>query len=109
MSDEKQAFIAVGDARIPAIGCGTFGLHGETCGRIVSEALRNGDRHVDTAQGYGNEAAVGEGIRASGVRRAEMFVTTKVRPQLVSEGTLQRSAEESLERLKLDYVDLLLI
>ena len=76
---------------------------------IVAEALRLGFRHIDTAQGYDNEAAVGEGIRASALRREEVFVTTKVRPQLVSQGALQRSVEESLERLGLDCVDLLLI
>jgi diketogulonate reductase-like aldo/keto reductase len=109
MSGETHAINTVGDGRIPAIGCGTFELRGETCARIVAEALQIGYRHVDTAQGYGNEAAVGEGIRASGIPRTEIFVTTKVRPQVASEGALQRSAEESLERLKLDYVDLLLI
>jgi len=94
---------------IPAIGCGTWELRGEPCARIVAEALRLGYRHIDTAQGYANEAAVGEGIRASGVRRHEIFVTTKVRPQLIADGDLQRSAEESLARLGLDHVDLLLI
>ena len=91
------------------LGCGTWELRGEQCASIVAEALKIGFRHIDTAQGYDNEAAVGEGIRASGVRRDEVFVTTKVRPQLVSQGALQRSVEESLERLGLDDVDLLLI
>ena len=99
----------VGEARIPALGLGTWDLRGEACAAIVSEALRLGYRHVDTAQGYENEKAVGEGLRASGVRREDVFVTTKVRPELISQGTLQRSAEESLRRLGLNEVDLLLI
>ena len=101
--------VAVGDARIPVLGCGTWELRGEACARIVAEALKLGFRHVDTAQGYENEEAVGEGLRASGVRRDEVFVTTKVRPQLLSQGALQESVEESLQRLGVDQVDLLLI
>ena len=80
--------VLAGDGPIPAIGCGTWQLRGETCATIVAEALRLGCRHIDTAQGYGNEAEVGQGIRASGVPRSEIFVTTKVRPQLVAEGAL---------------------
>ena len=99
----------VGEARIPVLGFGTWELRGEACAEIVAEGLRLGYRHVDTAQGYENEAAVGEGLRISGVKREEVFVTTKVRPELISLGTLQRSAEESLKRLGLSQVDLLLI
>jgi 2,5-diketo-D-gluconate reductase B len=109
MDQQTQPFVAAGGARIPALGFGTFQLMGETATRIVAEALQLGYRHVDTAQGYANEEAVGEGILRSKVQRGEIFVTTKVRPQLVADGELQRSAEESLEKLKLDYVDLLLI
>jgi 2,5-diketo-D-gluconate reductase B len=101
--------LAAGDARIPVLGCGTWELRDEACASIVAEALRLGFRHVDTAQAYQNEAAVGEGLRASKVRREDVFVTTKVRPQLGSRGALQRSVDESLARLRLDYVDLLLI
>jgi len=101
--------VVVGEARIPALGCGTWELRGELCATIVAESLRMGFRHIDTAQGYGNEAAVGEGIRASNVRRETVFVTTKVMPHLMSDGPLQRSVEESLARLRIDYVDLLLL
>jgi diketogulonate reductase-like aldo/keto reductase len=109
MGNEGDRRLTVGEADIPVLGCGTWELRGELCASIVAEALKIGYRHVDTAQGYDNEAAVGAGIRASGISRDEIFVTTKVRPQLVSQGALQRSVEESLERLELDYVDLLLI
>jgi diketogulonate reductase-like aldo/keto reductase len=96
-------------ARIPKIGCGTWELRGEECARIVAEALRIGFRHIDTAQGYGNESQVGEAIRASGVPRDKIFITTKVRPQVTADGLLQRSVEESLERLGTGTIDLLLI
>lgn len=101
--------VAAGDAMIPQIGLGTFRLEGDTCSELVATALRMGYRHVDTAQGYGNEAAVGEGIAASGLPRAEVFVTTKVQPQLMGDGDLQRSVEASLIRLRTDAIDLLLL
>jgi 2,5-diketo-D-gluconate reductase B len=101
--------VAAGDARIPAIGLGTWDLRGETCSRIVGEALKIGYRHVDTAQGYDNETQVGEGLRASGVARGEVFITTKIRPQRISDDEMQRSMEESLTKLGVDQVDLALI
>lgn len=101
--------VTAGDVRIPKIGCGTYPMRGDLCADIVAEALRLGFRHVDTAQGYDNEAAVGEGIQKTGVPRQEIFITTKVRPQVIGDGPLQRSVEESLKRLKVDAVDLLLI
>jgi 2,5-diketo-D-gluconate reductase B len=101
--------VVAGDARVPALGCGTWQLRGERCAMIVAEALRVGFRHIDTAQGYGNEAAVGDGIRASDVPRETVFVTTKVMPHLISDGPLQRSVEESLKRLRIERIDLLLL
>jgi 2,5-diketo-D-gluconate reductase B len=71
-------FVEANGARIPAIGLGTWELRGRPCARIVEQALRLGYRHIDTAQIYENEREVGEGLRASGVRRDEVFVTTKV-------------------------------
>jgi diketogulonate reductase-like aldo/keto reductase len=96
-------------ANIPALGLGTFRSEGEVCVKAVSEAIRIGYRHIDTARMYGNEAEVGEGIRASGVPRDQLFVTTKVWFEDIADGDLQRSAEQSLRRLGLDRVDLLLI
>ena len=109
MGNAVDDTVTVKDARIPRIGCGTWELRGEACAMIVAEALRLGFRHIDTAQGYDNEAAVGEGIVASAIPREKIFVTTKVRPQLVGDGPLQRSVEDSLKRLRTDTIDLLLI
>ena len=96
-------------AQIPAIGLGTFRLTGPSAVSAVSGALALGYRHLDTAAMYDNEAAVGEGFRASGVARDEVFVTTKVWTTDIARGDLQASAQASLSRLKLDQVDLLLI
>ncbi|RFB80817.1 aldo/keto reductase [Methylovirgula sp. 4M-Z18] len=94
---------------IPKIGLGTWRLRDEACAVAVQEALRAGYRHIDTAAVYENEAAVGEGLRAAGVAREEIFVTTKVPHTQIGAGDLQRSAEASLQRLGLRNVDLLLI
>ena len=71
-------FVEANGAKIPAIGLGTWELRGRTCARLVEQALKLGYRHIDTAQVYENEREVGEGLRASGVKRDEVFVTTKV-------------------------------
>lgn len=101
--------VAANGAGIPAIGLGTWTLKGEACATLVREALRIGYRHVDTAPTYRNEAAVGEGIRASGLRREEVFLTTKVWWTELEPDAVRRSAEASLAALGTDYVDLLLI
>jgi 2,5-diketo-D-gluconate reductase B len=96
-------------ARIPAIGLGTWQLRGETCTQMVEAALRGGYSHVDTAQGYGNEEFVGAGMSSSGVARHKVFLTTKIRTDRMADGELQRSVEESLRKLRVDQVDLLLL
>ena len=101
--------VTVGDASIPVIGYGTWPLKDEECARGVATALQCGYRHIDTAEMYGNEAAVGEGLRAGGVPRDEVWLTTKVWWENIGDGPLQRSAEASLKRLGVDQVDLLLI
>ena len=101
--------IEANGARIPAIGLGTMTLRENICVDTVSAALRAGYRHLDTAQMYGNEREVGEGMRASGIPREEMFVTTKVWHNRLAAGDLERSVDESLTRLNLPHVDLLLI
>lgn len=96
-------------AAIPALGFGTWNLRGVQARRMVEAALAIGYRHIDTAQMYGNEAEVGAALKASGLRRDELFVTTKIWPDRQRGGLLQRSACQSLERLQLDAVDLLLL
>ncbi len=96
-------------ARIPALGFGTWELRDGLAVRLVEAALEIGYRHVDTAQIYENEREVGTAVRTSGIDRRDIFLTTKVWPDRFREGDLQRSVEESLERLGLDFVDLLLL
>ena len=96
-------------ANIPAIGLGTWTLKDEMATRLVAGAIQSGYRHVDTAAMYDNEEAVGAGLRASGVPRGEIFLTTKVWPTEIGDGDLQRSVEASLARLQVDRVDLVLI
>lgn len=103
-----QAIEASG-ARIPIVGLGTWDLRGKVCARMVEEALKFGYRHIDTAAMYDNERAVGEGLRASGVKRDEIFVVTKVWQSDLAPRDFERSTKASLANLKLDHVDLLLI
>jgi 2,5-diketo-D-gluconate reductase B len=101
--------IEANGARIPAMGFGTMTLKENVGVEMTSAALHAGYRHLDTAQMYGNEREVGEGMRASGIPREEVFVTTKVWHNRLAAGDLERSVDESLSRLKLSHVDLLLI
>ncbi len=96
-------------AEIPAIGLGTWQLRGDSVIQAVQAALDAGYRHIDTASIYGNESEVGEAIRTHATPRDDIFVTTKVWPSDVADGRLQKSAEDSLGRLGIDNVDLLLI
>ena len=92
-------------AEIPVIGFGTSQLG--DCGEIVANALKVGYRHIDTAWKYGSEKGVGEGIRASGVPRGEIFLCTKVSHEYLRAADFARSVDESLKNLQVDYVDLL--
>jgi 2,5-diketo-D-gluconate reductase B len=102
-------FVEANGARIPAIGLGTWELRGRTCARLVEQAMRLGYRHIDTAQVYENEREVGEGLRASRIRRDDVFVTTKVWTNHFAPHDLERSTKESLTKLRLTEVDLLLL
>jgi len=105
----QQSYVTTHGARIPALGLGTWQLKDEAGVAAVVAALDAGFRHLDTAAAYGNEVEVGQGLKASGLKRDDVWVTTKVWWDKIDEGDLQASAEASLERLGLDHVDLLLI
>ena len=96
---------------IPQIGVGTWTLRGKTVRQNVRMALEAGFRHIDTAQAYENEAEVGQGLADSGVARQDIFVTTKVATNIMREKreVVRQSIDESLTKLKTDYIDLLLI
>jgi len=94
---------------IPQIGLGTWPLNDAEAEQVVGQALALGYRHVDTAVRYGNETGVGRGIAASGVPRSQVFVTTKLDGPFQGEGRAVAGLDRSLDRLGLEYVDLLLI
>ncbi len=96
-------------ARIPALGFGTFRMSGAEVLEILPQALKTGFRHVDTAQAYRNEAEVGEVLAASSLARGEVFLTTKVWVENFAKDRFRTSVEESLNRLRTDHVDLLLL
>jgi diketogulonate reductase-like aldo/keto reductase len=95
-------------AEIPAVGFGTSGM-GYVTAEHVAAALKAGYRHIDTARKYGTEPAVGEGMRASGIPRGEIFVCTKVSHENLHAADFARSVDESLKAIGVDYVDLLLV
>jgi 2,5-diketo-D-gluconate reductase B len=104
--------LPAGAANIPAVGLGTSNLGGGgdgVTGETVATALKLGYRHIDTAWKYGSERAVGEGMRASGVPRSEIFLCTKVSHEYLRAADFDRSVDESLANLGVDYVDLLLV
>ncbi|EIM30200.1 aldo/keto reductase [Microvirga lotononidis] len=101
--------VTANGASIPALGFGTFRMPGAEVLKIVPHALKVGFRHVDTAQIYGNEAEVGDAIATSGVARGDIFLTTKVWVENYKHDAFHASVDESLKKLKTDYVDLLLL
>lgn len=102
--------ITLHDNEIPKLGLGTWELKGDDCTQIVSQGLQMGYRHIDTAQAYENEQYVGQGLEDSGIPREDFFLTTKIfRKQFESKETAIKSLEESLKKLKTDYVDLVLV
>jgi 2,5-diketo-D-gluconate reductase B len=96
-------------ARIPAIGFGTYGMAHAEMLRMIPAALKGGFRHIDTAQIYRNEPEVGECTLSSGIPRSELFITTKVWVANYPESRFASSVDESLKKLRTDYVDLLLL
>ncbi|MFA5592526.1 MAG: aldo/keto reductase [Micavibrio sp.] len=102
-------FIDLQGLQMPALGFGTWKLTGPDAAKAVDFALNEGYTHVDTAQIYENEAEVGDGIAQSGVTRDKIFLTTKVWRDRFAENRVMESVDESLKKLKTDYVDLLLV
>ena len=102
-------YVEANGAKIQAIGLGTWELRGRACARMVEQALKLGYRHIDTAQVYENEREVGEGLRMSGDRRDDVFVTTKGWTTHFAPNDLVRSTKESLAKLRLSEIDLLLL
>jgi diketogulonate reductase-like aldo/keto reductase len=94
---------------IPKLGLGTWFISDEDVVPAVQEATKIGYRHIDTAQAYQNERGVGDGIRACGVKREDMFVTTKLAAEVKSYKEAVASIDQSVETLGLDYIDMMII
>ncbi len=110
MGQHRAPTIAAHGAAMPVVGYGTMLYpEPELAVGLITYAIEHGYRHIDTARKYGSEQWVGEGIRASGVPRADLWVTTKVTEENARADDFARSVTTSLETLGLDYVDLLLI
>lgn len=99
----------LGGDQMPLLGFGTSPLTGGLSSDTVLDALKAGYRHIDTGRKYGTEEQVGHAIRASGIPRADIFITTKVSHENLRPADFARSVEQSLKALRLDYLDLLMI
>jgi 2,5-diketo-D-gluconate reductase B len=102
-------YVDLESMRVPALGLGTWQLQGHACRDAVSAALQLGYRHIDTAAAYGNEAEIGAAIRASGIARDDLWVTSKLWHEDLRPRDVMRSCRDSVKRLGLDRVDLMLV
>jgi len=105
----KEKYTLSNGVEIPKLGLGTWFISDENAGQAVKNAVKIGYRHIDTAQAYGNEKGVGTGVRACGVSREDIFVTTKLAAEIKSFESAVSSIDESLQKMGLDYADLMII
>lgn len=104
-----ETYTLLNGVKIPKLGAGVWMIDDETVEQVVKDALDVGYRHIDTAQAYRNEEGVGRGIKASGVDRKDIFVTTKLSGNIKDYGEAVKSIDKSLARLDMDYIDLMII
>ncbi|MEJ2216896.1 MAG: aldo/keto reductase [Gemmatimonadota bacterium] len=105
----EETYTLANGVEIPKLGLGTWMISDEDAQQAVQDAIEIGYRHIDTAQAYGNERGVGEGIRASGVAREDIFVTTKLAAEMKSYEEAVSAIDESLRKLGLDFIDMMII
>ena len=105
---EKTIKLANG-VEVPQLALGTWMIDDGDVAEAVSAAIKMGYRHIDTAQAYGNERGVGEGVRVSGIDRDQIFVTTKVAAEHKDYKSAANGIEESLKKLGIDYIDMMII
>lgn len=105
----NETYTLSNSVKIPKLGLGTWMLTDSEAAQAVRDAVAMGYRHIDTAQAYGNEAGVGEGIRICGISRDELFVTSKVAAENKSYDSAAQSIDETLRKTELDYIDMMII
>jgi diketogulonate reductase-like aldo/keto reductase len=105
----EEKYTLSNEIEIPKLGLGTWFISNADAPQAVKDAIEIGYRHIDTAQAYQNERGVGEGIKASGLRREELFVTTKLAAEVKSYKEAVASIDSSLQKLGLDYIDMMII
>src|SRR3954447_18001546 len=105
----EETYTLSNGVSIPKLGLGTWFISNEDVVQAVKDATGIGYQHIDTAQAYGNESGVGEGIRTCGVSREDMFVTTKLAAEVKSYKEAVVLIDGSLKKLRLDYIDLMII
>lgn len=105
----NEKYTLTNGVEIPKLGLGTWMINDNNVVQTVKDAVKIGYRHIDTAQAYQNEHGVGEGIQACGVKRQEMFITTKLAAEVKSYKKAVSSIDNSLKTLQLDYIDMMII
>ncbi|MGB0176416.1 MAG: aldo/keto reductase, partial [Owenweeksia sp.] len=105
----EEKYTLSNGVEIPKLGLGTWFINNDDVVRAIQDAVRIGYRHIDTAQAYQNEEGVGKGVKASGVKREELFVTTKLAAEVKSYDKAVVSIDESLKKMGLDYIDMMII
>lgn len=105
----KENYTLYNGVEIPKLGLGTWFIDDKEAAKAVKDAVEIGYRHIDTAQAYGNERGVGEGIRSCGIARESLFVTTKLAAEIKSYKEAAASIDQSLKTMGLDYIDMMII
>ncbi|WP_299095469.1 aldo/keto reductase [uncultured Metabacillus sp.] len=105
----KENYYLSNGIEIPKLSLGTWMINNEDVVHAVVDAVKIGYRHIDTAQAYGNESGVGDGIRACGVKSEELFITTKLAAEIKSYEEAVSSIDQSLKAMGLDYIDMMII
>lgn len=105
----NESFVLANGVEIPKLGLGTWFIEDSRAGDAVCRAVSTGYRHIDTAQAYGNESGIGKGIRKCGIAREELFITSKVAAEHKTYDAARKSIEESIEKMGLDYLDMMII
>ncbi|MFD1068189.1 aldo/keto reductase [Oceanobacillus locisalsi] len=105
----NETYTLSNGVKIPKLGFGTWKISDKEIVEVVKEAMKIGYRHIDTAQDYGNERGVGEAIRTCNIARKDIFVTTKLEAHYKTYEEAKTAIEESLNKMKLDYIDMIII